>query len=107
MVWTQEYRDKWIKNHPEYKKEYNKKRQKTPKEKKRFTIKNWKRRGLKEHGYTYEEVYEYYLEITHCEVCNKLLTKNQKCMDHCHTDGCFRFILCKSCNWHDNWMTKI
>lgn len=109
MVWTQEHRDKWIKNHPEYKKEYNKKRQKTPKEKKRFTIKNWKQRGLKLHGYTYDEVYEYYLETNNCEVCNKDLTigGQQKSMDHCHESGCFRWILCSSCNTKDNWMTKI
>ena len=102
-----EYDKQRYQENKEHLKESNKKYLQTPSGKKNNTIKNWKRWGLKLYGYTYDEVYEYYLETTHCEVCNKLLTKNQKCMDHCHTDGCFRWVLCSSCNTLDNWMTKI
>jgi hypothetical protein len=72
-------------------------------------IDKWKRRGLKLYGYTYDEVYEYYLSVNICEVCEvKLNTnnKNQKCMDHCHITGCFRWVLCRNCNTNDNWIKK-
>ncbi len=107
MVWTQEQRDKWRQNNREREKEQQNQYNKTPTRKKTNTISNWKKGGLEEHGYTYDEVYEYYLETTHCEVCNKDLSTTQKCMDHCHTDGCFRWVLCKSCNSKDSWMKKI
>ena len=94
-----EYRE----NNKEQQKEYNQ----TPVGKKSMAISDWKRRGLKLYGYTHDELYDYYLEINHCEVCNKDLSTTKKCMDHCHTDGCFRWVLCCSCNGHDNWMTKI
>ena len=77
---------------------------KTSKGKKYEKIRHWKQRGLKEYGYTYDDVYEYYVDTTHCEVCNISLSLKTKCMDHCHTTGCFRWILCISCNCHDNWM---
>ena len=101
----QENKEKIKERNKEYQKEYSK----TPAGKKSNTISKWKQYGLKLYGYTYDEVYEYYLETTHCEVCNKDLTIDgqQKYMDHCHTTGCFRWVLCNSCNTHDNWMTKI
>mgnify|MGYP003630528573 FL=1 len=53
--------------------------------------------------YTYEELYEAYLWCGHCECCDVELTSGNKdstfkCMDHCHTTGIFRNILCNSCN---------
>jgi len=70
-------------------------------------IKNWKYTGLKLFGYTYKEVYEYYLSIDNCEVCNKDISGYNKHMDHCHNTGIFRWILCNSCNTKDNWINKI
>ena len=72
-------------------------------------IKHWKYTGLKLFGYTYEEVYEYYLDCDNCEVCNKDISMGgyNKHMDHCHSTGIFRWILCNSCNTKDNWMNKI
>ena len=75
-------------------------------EKKR--IKNWKRIGLieLEGVYTYEILYEYYLSINNCEVCNKKFKDSyDRCMDHCHTTGLFRWVLCRNCNNKDHWMT--
>ncbi len=83
-------------------KEYNK----TPGGIKRGIISEWKISGLKLFGYTYDEVYEYYLSIDNCEVCNKDISMggHKKHMDHCHLTGIFRWVLCAGCNNHDSWM---
>ena len=115
MVYDKEYRKEYDKQYyqdnkqrkKEYQKEYQKNYNQTPKSKKSRIISRWKGRGLKLYGYTYDELYEYYLDITHCEVCNKDLSTTKKCMDHCHTTGCFRWVLCNSCNVSDNWMKLV
>tara|TARA_R110000765_G_scaffold180868_1_gene286786 strand:- start:29 stop:439 length:411 start_codon:yes stop_codon:yes gene_type:complete len=100
---------KWYEDNKEYYKKYRKEYRQTPEGKKSDTISNWKIYGLKLFGYTYDEVYEYYLDCDNCEVCNKDISMggHQKNMDHCHDTGIFRWILCSSCNTYDNWMNKI
>ena len=74
------------------------------------TIFNWKRRGLieLEGVYSYESLYEYYISINECEVCNKKFKNNRdRSMDHSHITGLFRWVLCRSCNTHDNWKNLI
>tara|TARA_R110001606_G_C14981744_1_gene604507 strand:+ start:100 stop:567 length:468 start_codon:yes stop_codon:yes gene_type:complete len=74
----------------------------------KFLIKIWKYNGLieLEGVYSYQSLYEYYISITHCEVCNKKFkNSNDRCMDHCHTTNIFRWVLCRSCNSVDHWMT--
>ena len=110
--WYEKNKEKakqWYQNNSEKRKQQNKEYRQTPDGKKSMTIYNWKRAGLKLFGYTYEEVYEYYLSIDNCEVCNKDISMGgqQKNMDHCHSTGCFRWVLCASCNNQDNWMNKI
>ena len=76
----------------------------------KMTIKNWKRRGLieLEGVYTYQSLYEYYLSINNCEVCNKKFKNSiDRCMDHSHITGLFRWVLCRSCNNQDNWKNLI
>ena len=76
----------------------------------KFTISNWKGYGLIElQGvYTYESLYEYYLSINECEVCKtKFKDSQDRCMDHSHTTGLFRWVLCRSCNVMDKWMDLI
>ena len=106
--YKQRYKEYYEKNKGK-KKEYHKEYYQTSECKKSQTISCWKRSGLKLFGYTYDEVYEYYLSIDNCEVCNKDISKSshQKNMDHCHSTGIFRWVLCKSCNNKDNWMNKI
>ena len=121
--YMKQYNKKYYVDNRESIKEQNKQykiknRQKIKEQKKQWrinnhdinTIKNWKRRGLIElQGvYTYESLYEYYVSISHCEVCNKKFKNSfDKCLDHCHTTNIFRWVLCQSCNNHDKWMDLI
>jgi hypothetical protein len=63
-------------------------------------IGKWKGRGLI--WDTWEEIegiYTLYLGSTTCETCNKQYKNNyDRCMDHDHSNGKFRNILCRSCN---------
>jgi len=105
-LWWKNYYQKNKQSIHRQKNEYKKNWRQTPAGIRDRVIQNWKTMGLKEFGYTYHDVYEYYLETNECEVCHKDITnKHQKCMDHCHATGCFRWILCKSCNNKDHWMT--
>jgi len=104
--YMKKYREKNKESIKQQKREYNQ----TPQGKKCKTIGDWKHLGLKLYGYTYDEVYEYFQSIHNCEVCNVKLNTNiktQKCMDHCHDTGCFRWVLCRSCNTNDYWMKRI
>jgi hypothetical protein len=62
----------------------------------------WKSKGVNIDNF--EEIYKRYLETTNCDNCNVLLTKDRyntittKCLDHSHTTGEFRNILCNLCN---------
>tara|TARA_R110002072_G_scaffold124736_1_gene260285 strand:- start:50 stop:478 length:429 start_codon:yes stop_codon:yes gene_type:complete len=88
-----------------YKQEYYQ----TPQGKKSNIIGKWKNRGLKETKEKMEELYEIYTTIKYCEACDIELTRSSKncstdiCLDHCHTTGRFRLMLCRSCNHYDKW----
>tara|TARA_R110000744_G_scaffold66287_1_gene135426 strand:+ start:284 stop:673 length:390 start_codon:yes stop_codon:yes gene_type:complete len=63
-------------------------------------ISSWKSQGLKlQEDQTYDMIYERYLNSEKCECCLKpYLEFKGKHMDHCHTTGKFRNVLCRSCN---------
>jgi len=72
---------------------------KTPEGIKDRRIANWKKRGVKHNNY--DELYEYYLSVSDCESCSCELdkcNKSRKCLDHNHTNGEFRNVICHSCN---------
>ena len=85
-------------------KDYRYKYYNTPKGKKSKMISNWKQFGLIEtEQYTFDELYEAYLYCSECEECGVELVggskaPNRKCLDHDHTTGIFRNILCNTCN---------
>ena len=106
-TYMKEYNKNYKEKHKEYNTGYQKEWRLTPEGKKSRKIASWKNLGLKLFGYTYDEVYEYYLSIDNCEVCNKDISGHNKNMDHCHDTGIFRWVLCNSCNTCDNWMNKI
>ena len=65
-------------------------------------IKDWKRRGVICEDL--DTLYERYLKTELCELCNVELTEDKnstrttRCLDHCHTTGEIRNIVCHSCN---------
>ena len=62
---------------------------------KRTTIHNWKQQGLIG---DYDTIFDRFMNTTHCDLCNHLLTKEkkggrQKQMEHNHITGEFRNIV--------------
>ena len=105
-----EYNKKYYQNniekHNEKRNEYMKKYIKTPNGIKSNTKSNWKTKGLIDSNEDYyEKIYILYLNTTNCDACNYKFDKsNWKCMDHDHSTGKFRQILCHRCNVMDNWI---
>ena len=80
------------------KKAYNKR----PARIKASSIKTWKNNGVIGDLKTFYD--ERYFPATNCEVCEKVFKSSRdKHMDHCHTTGEIRHVLCCSCNSHDHW----
>ncbi len=63
---------------------------------KNHQIAGWISRGLISDDY--EDIYDKWLKSTSCEKCEHDYSYWKKCMDHDHTTGAFRNILCNSCN---------
>ena len=86
-------------NKKEYIKEYYKQWYQLPKGKKSMRITQWKYRGLKETKEFIEQIYDEYLNSEECQLCGEPYSAhNIKSMDHCHTTGKFRNIICNRCN---------
>ena len=86
--------------------EYMKEYRQTPEGKKSNRISHWKTYGIKCEDWNL--IYEWFLSVTNCEKCDILLTKDKtntrttKCLDHDHSNGEIRYVLCHSCNSNDN-----
>ena len=76
---------------------------------------DWKRQGIKcRDGEIYEDLHNIYHNAIYCEACkgvfeggrgtNTGLTKMGKCLDHDHTTGYYRQIICRSCNTRDRYV---
>ena len=100
--YNKQYFKEYYEKNGEKLKESKKKYRQTPEGIKSLRISNWKFRGL-QCDYI-EELYQHYLLSDQCEKCSVILTEDKKttsttkCMDHCHTTGLFRNILCHACN---------
>ena len=67
------------------------------------TIYKWKMRGLIYDDY--DALYETYIKTMQCQHCQTEFTKNNcRCMDHNHTTGLFRKIVCHRCNANDSYI---
>ena len=67
------------------------------------TIYKWKMRGLIYDDY--DALYETYIKTMECQHCQTEFTKNNKrCLDHDHTTGLFRKIVCHRCNAMDSYI---
>ena len=104
--YQKEYRKENKDKIKEQKKEYNKEYKKTSQCIKSNTISQWKKRGLVHPDL--DALYETYLQTESCNVCKKVFQDTfERCLDHDHTTGLFRQILCRGCNTKDNWKKKI
>ena len=69
--------------------------------KKTKRINTWKRLGVISDDFN--ELYEKYINTNNCDNCDielihGMFGNNKKCLDHDHTTGQFRNILCCGCN---------
>jgi len=68
-----------------------------PKYHKTNCLLSWNGRGVKHHNF--DALYSKYIQLKNCEICNAVFKNSKdKCLDHCHKTGEFRYVLCRSCN---------
>ena len=59
----------------------------------------WKNRGVKFTDEEFEFIWGIYENIENCMLCSKHFNDSfDKCLDHNHSTGEVRYILCRSCN---------
>ena len=74
----------------------------SPECKKNSRIYNWKHSGVIHQNF--DELYEKYINTEYCELCSvkltvdKRTTSTTRCLDHDHSTGLVRNIVCHSCN---------
>ena len=57
----------------------------------------WKSRGVNIDNF--DEIYDRYIKSSQCELCETPYKNNKnRCLDHCHTTGKFRNVVCRRCN---------
>ena len=58
----------------------------------------WESRGVVFDN-DFDEIHDRYINSSQCELCNKVYKNSlDRCLDHCHTTGKFRNVVCQSCN---------
>tara|TARA_R110000803_G_scaffold171207_1_gene234081 strand:- start:140 stop:517 length:378 start_codon:yes stop_codon:yes gene_type:complete len=91
----------WYEKNKEKIAEYNKEYRQTPAGKKTRTMAKWRELGVKNVN---EKLYNDYIVTTECESCsNEFISSFDRCLDHDHETGEFRWVICRSCNNRDNW----
>tara|TARA_R110000744_G_scaffold154144_1_gene268787 strand:- start:19 stop:459 length:441 start_codon:yes stop_codon:yes gene_type:complete len=89
----------------EHAREYHKIYNQTPAGKKTLTMSRWRWRGVINVN---DEMYNHYIATTRCECCLKEFSSSRdRCLDHEHKTGEFRWVICQACNNMDNWKNKI
>tara|TARA_R100001244_G_scaffold116552_1_gene86644 strand:- start:2166 stop:2702 length:537 start_codon:yes stop_codon:yes gene_type:complete len=66
-------------------------------------ISSWKYQGVIHHDYN--ALYDRYINTHICDVCAYPFDKtNWRCIDHDHSTGLFRQVICHNCNNRDYWI---
>lgn len=69
------------------------------------TIQNWKNCGVKLLGDDWDALFQHYINTTQCQHCAKIFTSlRDRHLDHDHTTGKFRMIVCHKCNVKDSYI---
>ena len=70
---------------------------------KRIRISNWKNKGVKCDNF--DELYYIYMKTLNCSHCGKEFKNSRdRHLDHNHSTGLFRAIVCRKCNTHDSYI---
>tara|TARA_R110001592_G_C12859255_1_gene722659 strand:+ start:89 stop:601 length:513 start_codon:yes stop_codon:yes gene_type:complete len=96
-IWYENNKEEIIKKNTIYNKTYRQ----TEQGKKVNRISRWKQVGIKCDDF--DKLYDLYKNTNICNICKIELIEgkygfNRKCLDHDHTTGLFRQILCNTCN---------
>ena len=74
-----------------------------PKYHKSIMLHAWKRIGVIYHDF--DDLYDVYIKTMNCWHCNKeFVSTRDRCLDHDHTTGSFRAIICHKCNCMDSYI---
>jgi len=58
----------------------------------------WKKNGVIFDN-DFDEIHDRYINSSQCELCDKVYKSSRdRCLDHCHTTGKFRNVVCQNCN---------